>query len=103
MDQIIVRPIITEKSMDETAHSRFTFEVARDANKPMIKKAVEEQFKVNVLDLQTMTVHGKRKRVGRTRRESQDQYRAKNSLGGFGPQDLPCISTHGRGDENPLR
>lgn len=73
MDQIIVRPIITEKSMDETAHSRFTFKVAKDANKPMIKKAIEEQFKVNVLDLQTMTVHGKRKKVGRTRRESHAQ------------------------------
>lgn len=73
MDQIVIKPIITEKSMDETAHSRFTFKVARDANKPMIKKAIEEQFKVNVLDLQTMTVHGKSKRRGRTRRESHAQ------------------------------
>ncbi len=62
---IIRRPLITEKSTDlrEDAN-QIVFEVARDANKIEIKQAVEALFKVKVLQVRTMTVRGKNRRVG---------------------------------------
>ena len=61
---IIIRPIITERSMDGVADKKYVFEVARDANKIEIKKAVEEIFKVKVTNVNTMNVRGKEKRMG---------------------------------------
>ena len=61
---IIVRPIITEKSMDGLAERKYTFEVAKNANKIEIKKAVEEIFKVEVEKVTTMNYDGKPKRQG---------------------------------------
>ena len=61
---IIRRPIITEKSMDQVADRKYTFEVARGANKIEIKKAVEEIFKVEVERVTTMNYKGKPKRQG---------------------------------------
>jgi len=61
---IIVRPIITEASMSRLADKKYTFEVASDANKIEIKKAVEEIFKVQVAKVNTITVPSKEKRVG---------------------------------------
>ena len=62
---IIKRPIITEKSMAETADKKYTFEVAKDANKIEIAKAVEEIFGVKVAKVNTLNVQGKIKRTGR--------------------------------------
>ena len=62
---IIKRPIITEKSMAATAEKKYTFEVAKDANKIEIAKAVEEIFGVKVAKVNTMNMYGKEKRVGR--------------------------------------
>ena len=64
--EIIKRPIITENSMDQMADKKYTFEVAKDANKIEIKKAVEEIFgpKVYVEKVTTMRVLGKVKRMG---------------------------------------
>ena len=64
--EIIKRPIITENSMDQMAEKKYTFEVAKDANKIEIKKAVEEIFgpKVYVEKVTTMRVLGKVKRMG---------------------------------------
>ena len=62
---IIKRPIITEKSMAATAEKKYTFEVAKDANKIEIAKAVEEIFGVKVAKVNTLNVQGKMKRVGR--------------------------------------
>ena len=59
---IIKRPIITEQSMSFTGDKRYTFEVAKDANK--IAKAVEEAFGVKVAKVNTMHVLGKMKRMG---------------------------------------
>lgn len=64
---IIIAPVITEKSMDEAGRGRFTFVVDKDANKAEIKKAVEEQFKVNVVSVQTLITKGKKRRVGKRR------------------------------------
>ncbi len=61
---IIRKPIITERSMDQVADRKYTFEVARGANKIQIKKAVEEIFKVEVEKVTTMNYIGKPKRQG---------------------------------------
>ncbi len=62
---IILRPIITENSMDGIADRKYTFEVAKDANKVEIKKAVEELFDVKVAKVNTINVDGKLRRYGR--------------------------------------
>ncbi len=67
--QIILRPVISEKSMDQTQRNKYTFRVHDDANKFDIKRAVEELFKVTVLDVNVSTTKPKEKRRG-TRRGS---------------------------------
>ena len=62
---IIKRPIITEQSMAETGGKKYTFEVARDANKIEIARAVEEIFGVKVKKVNTLNMQGKVKRTGR--------------------------------------
>lgn len=62
--EIIKKPIITENSMDQMAERKYTFEVAKEANKIEIKKAVEEVFGVKVEKVTTMRVLGKVKRMG---------------------------------------
>ena len=61
---IIRRPIITERSMMGAQDKKYTFEVAKNANKIQIKKAVEEVFGVKVASVNTMNVLGKYKRMG---------------------------------------
>lgn len=62
---IILRPIITEASMDGTAMRKYTFKVAKDANKIEIAKAVEELFKVQVEKVNTSHVAGKLRKQGK--------------------------------------
>ena len=62
---IIIRPIVTEKSMMGIAAKKHTFEVAKAANKIEIAKAVEELFKVKVAKVNTVNVRGKLRRQGR--------------------------------------
>ena len=62
---IILRPIITEQSMEHIDLKKYVFEVARDANKIEIGKAVEEIFGVEVDKVTTLNVRGKKKRTGR--------------------------------------
>ncbi len=61
---IIKRPIITEQSMAETEAKKYTFEVAKSANKIEIAKAVEEIFGVKVAKVNTINYDGKTKRMG---------------------------------------
>ncbi|MBQ2614454.1 MAG: 50S ribosomal protein L23 [Clostridia bacterium] len=61
---IIRRPIITEQSMDQVQERKYTFEVAKGANKIEIKKAIEEIFKVQVEKVTTINYIGKPKRQG---------------------------------------
>ena len=63
-EEIIIRPVITEKSNDEMQSGKYTFEVNKKATKVEIAKAVEKLFEVIVLKVNTMTVKGKQKRVG---------------------------------------
>ncbi|MBO5380199.1 MAG: 50S ribosomal protein L23 [Clostridia bacterium] len=61
---IILKPIITEKSMDGITSKRYTFKVATDATKPEIAKAVEELFGVEVAKVNTINMKKKPKRLG---------------------------------------
>lgn len=62
---IIIKPIITEQSMMGVAFKKYTFQVASDANKIEIAKAVEELFGVKVAKVNTVNVSGKMRRYGR--------------------------------------
>src|SRR6476469_6231289 len=56
---VLIRPVISEKSVAQTERNNYTFAVARDANKFQIKDAVETQFKVDVLGVRVLTVKPK--------------------------------------------
>ncbi len=73
---IIIRPIISENSMDQLADRKYTFEVALAANRSEIKKAVEEVFGVKVESVNTMRVLGKVKRMGKTEGKRADWKKA---------------------------
>ena len=62
---IIIAPVITEKSMAGIADKKYTFKVAKDANKYQIADAVAELFKVDVAKVNTINVRGKARRMGR--------------------------------------
>ena len=64
---IIIRPVITERSMNSVADKKYVFEVAPTAGKIEIKKAIEEIFGVKVAKVNTMNVSGKAKRMGAAR------------------------------------
>lgn len=61
---IIIKPIITENSMNAIALKKYTFKVDRNANKIEIAKAVEKLFDVEVKKVNTMNVKGQKKRMG---------------------------------------
>ena len=62
---VIIKPVITEQSMDVAAEKKYTFKVATDANKTQVKLAVEEIFGVEVKKVNIMNYDGKVKRMGR--------------------------------------
>jgi len=64
-DLVLVRPIITEKSMTGTNSGRYTFAVAKAATKQEIAQAVAASFKVDVIAVNTLTVKGKVRKVGK--------------------------------------
>ena len=64
---IIIRPIITERSMEATADKKYVFEVAPTAGKIEIKNAVEQIFGVKVAKVNTINYDGKAKRLGAAR------------------------------------
>ena len=63
---IIIKPVITEQSMEATEQKKYVFQVAVDANKVEIAKAVEEIFGVKVAKVNTIRMEGKMKRMGAT-------------------------------------
>ena len=63
-EDVIIKPIMTEKSYASIAEGKYTFEVAINSTKLEIKNAVEELFNVKVLKVNTMRYDGKNKRVG---------------------------------------
>jgi len=66
---VIIAPIITEKSMAQAAKGSFTFLVAKSAGKKLISTVVAKQFKVDVIDIATLIMKGKRTRAGKRRTE----------------------------------
>ena len=75
-EDIIIRPIITEKSNDGLQEGKYTFEVNKKATKIDIARAVEKLFEVKVLKVNTITVKGKEKRVGRNVGKTSDWRKA---------------------------
>jgi len=63
--EVLHRPLITEKNTNLQSQNKYAFEVARDANKPQIKEAIEKTFKVTVTDVNVVNVPGRTRRVGR--------------------------------------
>ena len=62
---VIIKPVISEQSMDIAPDKKYTFKVHPDANKTEVKRAVEEIFDVEVAKVNIMNVKGKKKRMGR--------------------------------------
>lgn len=75
-EEIILAPVVTEKSNDELQAGKYTFRVNKKATKIEIKNAVEKLFEVKVLRVNTMTVKGKEKRVGRYTGKTSDWKKA---------------------------
>ena len=63
--EVLRRPLITEKNTTLQAQNKYAFEVAKEANKPQVKQAVEKAFKVKVITVNTIMVPSKSRRVGR--------------------------------------
>lgn len=63
--EVILKPVVTERSVDLMQQNKYTFKIAKNANKIDVKRAVEEIFKVKVTDVKTQNVRGKMKRQGR--------------------------------------
>lgn len=73
---IIIRPLLTEKGYDGIADKKYTFIVAKSANKTQIKDAVEKLFKVDVESVNTVNCKGKLKRMGRNAGYTPDYKKA---------------------------
>jgi len=63
---VIIKPVISERSMDDAQERKYTFHVATDANKTQVRHALEEIFDIEVAKVNIMNVKGKKKRQGRT-------------------------------------
>ena len=75
-EDIIIAPVVTEKSSDFIQEGKYTFKVNKKATKVDIKNAVEKLFEVKVLNVNTVTVKGKEKRVGRNVGKTSDWKKA---------------------------
>ena len=73
---IIIRPLITEKSTTLMAEGKYVFEVAKSANRIEIAKAISQIFKVKVASVNTINVEGKVKRMGRSVGKRSDYKKA---------------------------
>ena len=74
--EVILRPLLTEKSYATIQDKKYTFIVAKDANKTEIKLEVERRFNVQVEKVNTANCHGKLKRMGRTQGYTSDYKKA---------------------------
>jgi len=73
---VLVRPLVTEKATGMMQDNKYTFIVPLRANKVEIRQAVEQIFKVKVLDVNTIRVMGKIKRMGKTQGKRPDYKKA---------------------------
>lgn len=68
---IIISPLITEKSMQDASNGKFTFKVEKSSNKSEIKREIEKAFSVNVVGISTSILKGKKVRTGTRRIEKE--------------------------------
>lgn len=73
---VLIRPIISEKTTAQMADNKYTFQVPLSANKVEIRQAVEQIFKVKVEAINTVRVLGKTKRMGKTQGKRSDYKKA---------------------------
>ena len=73
---VILKPVISERSMDEAQKKKYTFKVRKDANKTQVKLAIEEIFDVEIKKINMMNVKGKLKRMGKTSGKTADTKKA---------------------------
>ncbi len=73
---IIIKPLLTEKGYDGIADKKYTFIVAKSANKTQIKLAIEKLFNVDVASVNTVNCKGKLKRMGRNEGYTPDYKKA---------------------------
>lgn len=73
---VLIRPVVSEKSFSLMEENKYTFYVNKNANKIEIKNAVEKLFNVNVVKVRTLTVKGKLKRQGRFVGRTPDRKKA---------------------------
>lgn len=95
---IFLRPIVSEKSMQEAARNRYTFAVGKSANKAQITQAVKDTFNVKPLSVETITVRGKSRLAGKTRQmvKGQDWKKAVVSLPAGTKIDLFDVTEGGK-------
>ena len=74
--EVILRPLLSEKSYSMIPDKKYTFVVAKDANKTEIKLEVERRFDVQVEKVNTVNCHGKLKRMGRSQGYTSDYKKA---------------------------
>ena len=94
-EDIIIAPVITEKSNDELQAGKYTFRVNKKATKIDIRNAVEKLFEVKVLNVNTISVKGKEKRMGRTSGKTPDWKKAIVTID-TNPGDLKYIGKGGK-------
>ena len=94
-EDIIIAPVVTEKSNDELQQGKYTFEVNRKATKVEIANAVEKLFEVKVLKVNTMNVNGKKKRVGYHQGKTSDWKKAIVTIE-TNPKDLTYLAKGGK-------
>ena len=75
-EDIIIKPVLTEKGYDGITDKKYTFYVKKDANKTQIKLAVEKVFGVKVDKVNTVNCKGKLKRMGRNEGYTPDRKKA---------------------------
>lgn len=73
---VVIKPVVSEKSVSLMENGKYTFKVAKDANKIEIRQAIEAIFKVDVVNVATMNVKGKKKRMGRSEGKRPDWKKA---------------------------
>ena len=94
-EDVIIAPVVTEKSNDQINLGKYTFKVNKNATKVDIARAVEKLFEVKVLKVNTMTVKGKEKRIGRSVGKTSDWKKAIVTID-TNPEDLSYITKGGK-------
>ena len=94
-EEIIIAPVVTEKSNDELQEGKYTFKVNKKATKVEIAKAVEKLFEVKVLKVNTISVKGKEKRVGAHKGFTPDWKKAIVTID-TNPQDTSYLGKGGK-------